>query len=363
MVTALALFSGSLASRVAARVVQCSPAVDKIFLLYFRSPFFEEVDGLRELVRDEWPGVVFRTQSLKNDYRRLVNILPGQPFSLSRSCLSCRTLMLSRAIRFMQRLKADFIVTGELMDNHGLSEQEMERITEDLGISGFVVRPLSARLLPETIPERKGWVDRDLLGSLRAGENDKQEVLLDWGTELGLDAENELGFYPRCKLTVTGFGKRLENLFAEEEFTLNTLKLLEFSIYYKRFPDVKIVLAIDEEEKRKLQTYFLPQDLRVYMPTHAGPMTLVRTNWANKSKGEVEEILSLAARITVTHSNVAHLGGVPVSYRFENDDETQQLNVIPFSSPKEIDKTCFSYPVSSAMYEPMSASIVEKPTK
>jgi tRNA-uridine 2-sulfurtransferase len=362
VVTALALFSGSLASRVAARLVQRSPAVDSVFLLYFRSPFFEEADGLRELVRDEWPGTVFRTQSLKNDYRRLVNILPGQSFSLSRSCLSCRTLMLSRAIRFSQRLKADFIVTGEVKDNHGLSDREMERITEDLGISGFVLRPLSAKLLPETMPELKGWVDRNSLGSLRAGEADEQKGLIDWGRKLGLDAENELGFYPRCKLTLPGFGKRLENLFAEDEFTLNTLKLLEFSVYYKRFPDVKIVLATDEEEKRKLQTYFLPQDLRVYLPTHPGPMTLVRTNWSSKSEREVEEIISLAARITATHSNAAHLAGVLVSYRFENDDETQQLNVIPFDSSKEINKTCFSYQVSSEMYEPMS-SVVEKPAK
>jgi hypothetical protein len=268
--------------------------------------------------------------------------------------------MLSRAIRFSQRLKADFIVTGEVVDNHGLSEREMQRITDDLGISGFVVRPVSAVLLPETIPERKGWIDREVLGSLRAGDTNEQEVLLEWGQRLGLDAKNEVDFYPRCKLTLAGFGKRLEDLFAEEEFTLNTLKLLEFSVYYKRFPDVKIVLATDEEEKRKLQTYFLPQDLRVYLPTHPGPMTLVRTNWANKSEGEVEQIISLAARITATHSNAAHLPGVPVSYRFENDDETQQVNVVPFDSPKEIDKTCFSHQLSSAMHEAMP-SVVEKP--
>ncbi|HDL85057.1 MAG TPA: hypothetical protein ENH11_01790 [Candidatus Acetothermia bacterium] len=346
MVTALALFSGSLASRVAARLVQRSPAVDKIFLLHFRSPFFEEVDGLRELIKNEWPGTVFRTQSLKKDYRRLVNILPGQSFSLLRSCLSCRTLMLSRAIRFMQRLNAEFIITGEVVGHQGLAEQEMERITEDLGIRGLVLRPLSARLLPQTIPEIKGWVDRDLLGDLRDGQTDR---LLDWGSALDLDVKNEVGFYPRCKLTLSGFGKRLENLFSEEVFTLNTLKLLEFSVYYKRSPDVKMVLALDEREKRTLQTYFLPQDLRVYLPTHAGPMTLVRTDWASKSPREIEEIISLAGRITATHSDASHLVAVPVSYRFENDDETQQLNVFPFRSLKEIGKNCFSCRLSSPL--------------
>jgi len=243
-----------------------------------------------------------------------------------------------------------------VVNHHGLSEQEMERITEDLGIRGLVLRPLSARLLPATIPEIKGWVDRDLLLDLRDGEEDR---LLDLGRDLDLDVGNELGFYPRCKLTVSGFGKRLENLFAEEEFTLNTLKLLEFALYYKRSPDVKVVLAVDEDEKRKLQTYFLPQDLRVYLPTHPGPMTLVRTDWSSKSEDEIQEIINLAARITATHCEAAYLASVPVSYRFEQDDETQQLTVLPYRSLKEIDKTCFSCRLSSRLDRHLEA-LVEK---
>jgi len=252
--------------------------------------------------------------------------------------------MLSRAIRFMQRLKADFIVTGEVVDLNGLSEQELQRIAEDLGIMGLVLRPLSAKLLPPTIPEINGWVDRALLDDLRDGETDR---LLMLGRQLDLDVESDIPSYPRCKLTIPGFGKRLENLFAEGAFTLNTLKLLEFNVYYKRSPDVKMVLALDEDEKRTLQNYFLPQDLRVYLPTHPGPMALVRTDWNSKSREEIMEIIKLAGRITATHSNASHLVSVPVSYRFENDDETQQVNVLPFRSSKEIGKECFTCRLSS----------------
>jgi len=141
MVRVLSLFSGSLASRVATCLVERSPEIDEIFLLHFRSPFFDEYDSIRELVKREWLGVSFRTQSLKKDYQRLANIPPGGCFSLKRSCLSCRTLMLSRAIRYMERIEADFIVTGELVGNNELTEKEMERITEDLGIEGVVLRP------------------------------------------------------------------------------------------------------------------------------------------------------------------------------------------------------------------------------
>ncbi len=338
MVSALCLFSGSLACRVAARLVERSPGVDKVSLLHFRSPFFTETAQLRELVKQEWPGVSFRTQSLKNDYRRLANIPPGHPFSLKRSCLSCRTLMLARASRYMERIKADFIVTGEILGCHDLSGIEMEQIDKCLGVRGLVVRPLSAGLLPTSLAEREGWVGCDSLGDLRNGD---QGRLIELAERLDLSATDPMGFDRRCKLTVPGFGERLENLFEEDGFTLNALKLLEFEIYYKQAPDVKIVLATGEEQKRALQTLFLPQDLRVYLPVHPGPMTLVRTDWARKSSAQIREIITLASRITVTHSGAAHPANVQVNYRFENDDETSQLHALPFRSIDEIANHCF----------------------
>ncbi len=344
MVTALCLYSGSLASRVAARLVARSPLVDRTALLHFRSPFFAEDERLREQVKDEWPGVIFRTQSLKKDYRRLANIPPGRPFSLKRSCLSCRTLMLVRAIRYMERIKADFIVTGDLVGRHGLGREELERITEDLGVGGLVVRPLSARLLPPSLPEREGWLNEDALCDLRDGDEARLVAL---ARRLRLSSNDPMNVASRCKLTQPGFGKRLENLFEEDRFTLNALKLLEFSLYYKHPPDVKIVLAVDEEEKRALQTFFLPQDLRVYLPTPRSPLALVRTDWASKSPQEVEEIIVLAARIAVTHSATAPGRSVPVKYRFEKDDETSQLNILPFGSVDEIAQLCFACNVSS----------------
>ena len=337
MVRALSLFSGSLTSRVATRLVERAPGVEEVFLLHFRSPFFDEYEAIRELVKSEWLGVSFRTQSLKKDYRRLANIPPGGCFSLKRSCLSCRTLMLSRAIRYMERIEADFIVTGELVGHNELTEKEMERITEDLGIGGVVLRPLSARLLPPTRPEIEGWINREDLGDLRVKDCDH---LIGFAERLGLSPADSMGSDLRCKLTLPGFGKRLEHLFDEEGFTMNALKLLDFKLYYKRLPDVKIVLATDEEGKRALQNYFLPQDLRVYLPTHRGPMTLVRTNWASKSTVEVLEIIELASRITVTHSEASHLDNVLVNYRFENDDETSRLSVLPFNSVAEIAEYC-----------------------
>ena len=233
----------------------------------------------------------------------------------------------------------------------GLSVGEL---SGHLGLTNSAVSGIADRL------EKEGWVERSRMGELRAGE--EEGILRDLGRALSLDVDSEIGSYPRCKLTRGGFGKRLENLFAEEEFTLNTLKLLDFKMYYKRSPDVKIVLALEEDEKRTLQTYFLPQDLRVYLPTHPGPMTLVRTDWGSKSAEEVEEIIDLAARITATHSEAVQSSIVPVSYRFENDDETQQVNVPPFRSAREISTRCFSARLTSLLSGDLAA-VVEKPAQ
>ena len=85
---------------------------------------------------------------------------------------------------------------------------------------------------------------------------------------------------------------RIINLFDEQGFTLNALRLLDFMLYYKLPPDTKVVLASTEEEKRELQNLYLPQDLRVYPSTPYGPMTLVRADWAAKSPVEQQEIIA-----------------------------------------------------------------------
>lgn len=331
------MFSGSLASRVATRLVERSPGVDEVFLLHFRSPFFEDYDCVREMAKTEWPGVSFRTQSLKKDYRRLASIPPGGCFSLRRSCLNCRRLILTRAVRYMRRIEADFLVTGEVAGDHGLTVDDLERVTGALGIQGVLLRPLCARLLSPTRAEELGWVDRQSLGDLTA---DDAVELRGAARELGLDESDPMSSGLRCRLTTPGFGRRLEMLFEEEGFTMNALKLLDFRLYYKRSPDVSIVLAMDEEEKRALQNYFLPCDLRVYLPIHRGPMTLVRTDWDAKSAAEVRAIIDLAGRITVTHSEAVHLTSVAINYRFESDDETLQSTVVPFESVDEIGEHC-----------------------
>ncbi len=336
MVQAVSLFSGSLASIVATQIVRQMPQVEEVHLLHFRSPFFRDYDRSRELGKELFTGP-FRSQSVKRDFVELTNLIPhGGKYDRRSGCIGCRRLLLQKALRYMDKVGADFLVTGERVGARGVTADDMQRIAEEAGVGDRVLRPLSARLLPPTLPEREGWVDRRRLYGLT---HDRPEDLLRLARELGIEVE---GFPAerRCKLLLPYFGRRLEDFLREQRLTLNGLELLEFPLYYKKPPDVQIVLGCSKEEKKRLQNFFLPGDLRLYVSTGDGPMALVRANWQEKSPEEVLEIIELAARITAMHANVEPCRRVPANYRFENSQETHRIHIAPFSSEKELEKHC-----------------------
>lgn len=334
MVRAVALFSGSLASITAAKLVMDSPHVDDVRLLHFRSPFFRYFSETKALARAMWfPDM--HSQSLKNHYHELTNM--NGSYRLRDCCIGCRSLMLRKGLKVMRRLKADFLVTGEVVGARGLGSEEIRWISEQVGDSGRILRPLSARLLPQTLPQEEGWVGREGLHALTA---DQPEGLVGLASKLGVNVEAFPAEH-RCRLTQTRFGVRLEDLLQEETFSMNSLELLEFTHYYKKSPDVKIVLGCNEEEKRELHNFFLPDDIRLYVPLQNAPMALVRSNWNLKSPQEIAQIVELAGRIAATHSRPRRLRyPVQVHYRFESDPETSRISVSAFSSSREIARHC-----------------------
>ncbi len=352
MAKAIALFSGSLASIVATKLVLQQSHVTEVRILHLRSPLFREYEAIpspnsdtgfshrtvKDIVR-EFCDAPFRSQNVKKDFRELAEIVHrpssngAKGFPLKHACLNCRQLLLKKALRYLKRIGADFIVTGEVVGERGVGAAEIEKLTEQVGAKGLVLRPLSAKLLPETIAEQKGWVDRTTLKGFRASEREKIRAL---ARELGV----EISDFPaqrRCKLTVPYFGPRLGDLLQQKKLTVNSLELLEFPLYYKRPPDVTIVVGRNDEEKRRLQNFFLPEDLRLYLPQR-GPMALVRANWKEKSPGEIAQIIQMAARVAASHLSEKPFGNVQAHWRFESSPETFRISVKPFQSPHELEE-------------------------
>lgn len=124
-------------------------------------------------------------------------------------CLDCKQMMYGKAWREAQRQGADFIATGEVLGQRPMSQnrEAFQRMEKGAGVQGLVVRPLSAKLLPPTIPEQMGLIDRaDMLDF--TGRSRKPQMLLaaQWAIE---DYSTPAG---GCKLTDPQFAERVLRL-------------------------------------------------------------------------------------------------------------------------------------------------------
>lgn len=318
MAQALVLYSGSLASRLALKLAEEIWGLD-VGVVYFRSPFFEEHEGLQRAFRELARRLPFRTKTLKREYLRLALGEGGLPFP----CGACRRVLLLRAARMARRLRAQYIVTGEVVEKGGLGEGELMRLEAQLGLEGYVIRPLSGRLLPPTRAERRGEWPREALFDLRAGDLRGLQAL---AGELGLGGD--LGQARFCSLSDPVYAGRLLAVLREGLPTVNTLRLLGFRHFFFLPPDLKVVVALEPEEQAVLQTLFLPTDVRLYLPMPRSPLVLARAGWAGYTEEERRRAVVQAAGIALAVAGFPGGETCDVCFRFEWEEETKRLLIV-----------------------------------
>ncbi|MEE8576994.1 MAG: hypothetical protein V3T31_07040, partial [candidate division Zixibacteria bacterium] len=129
-------------------------------------------------------------------------------------CVDCRVMMLNEAKEYMEMIGADFIVTGEVMGQRPFSQvkNKMDLVIREAGLKGKLLRPLSARRLPETEPETSGMVDRSQLEGI-TGRSRKRQIEL--AEEFGLDDYPSSG--SGCLLTDESYSRRLHDLLSHTD--------------------------------------------------------------------------------------------------------------------------------------------------
>jgi hypothetical protein len=291
-----------------------------------------------------FPLLPFRSYTLKREYLRLEVDGDGLPFP----CGTCRQILLRKAARVARRLRAELVITGEVVGRGGLGPAELALLDAQSGLSGRVLRPLSARLLPFTWAE-EGHLKRDVFGNIAVGERGRLlRLVRDLRVTVGIEGR-------RCLLSEPRFAMRMAQLLSEGPPTVNTLGLLEFEHFYHIPPGLKVVVAVGQEECDRLQSLFLPTDVRLYLPIPHSPLALVRVDWSCLCPADRLQAVALAARITLTvaglprgikpseepeaKSRIIPRGRPPggaheVNFRYEWEDETQRIRVLPLSEER-----------------------------
>jgi len=291
---AIALLSGGLDSTLAVKLILDQGI--EVEALNFVTPFCTcNRKGRCEArhVADEL-GIPCKTISLTEGFFRVIREPRYGYGSGMNPCLDCRILMFSRARERMEEIGAAFVFTGEVLGQRPMSQhrQAMRIIDRESGLDGRLLRPLSARLLEPTIPEKEGLVDREKLLAIQGRSRKPQMALAE---------EYGIADYPcpagGCLLTDPGFARRMRDLVRfRPDFDLNDVNLLKVGRHFRLSPGAKAVVGRNEEENRRLQILARQGDFLFEVKGCGSPITLLR--------GEAgEEEIHLAAAITARYSD------------------------------------------------------------
>jgi tRNA-specific 2-thiouridylase len=210
-------------------------------------------------------------------------------------CLDCKGFMVRKALQWIEQNDFDFIITGEVIGQRPMSQRKdtMPVVARESGAGDRLLRPLCAKHLPETLPEREGWVNREQLHDF-SGRTRKPQMAM--AEQMGFEdyAQPAGGC---CFLTDEQYSKKFVDLWesrGNRDYELDDIMLLKVGRHIRPAKHYKLIIGREEGENKFLSGY-RKQFANIKTVSHAGPLVLV--------DGEPsEEDLEFAARITARYS-------------------------------------------------------------
>ncbi|MDQ1262858.1 MAG: tRNA-uridine 2-sulfurtransferase, partial [Euryarchaeota archaeon] len=167
MMKAIILLSGGLDSTLAAELMSREGL--ELIAVNFKTPFClcdRHSSGLgcgsiARRVADSL-GIELKIINATEDFLKVLE-KPAHGYGANMNpCIDCRILFFKKSRELMEQSGSSFIITGEVLGQRPMSQfrRQMNLIEREAGLEGLVVRPLSAKLLAPTIPEKNGWISR-----------------------------------------------------------------------------------------------------------------------------------------------------------------------------------------------------------
>jgi tRNA U34 2-thiouridine synthase MnmA/TrmU len=307
MAKAIALFSGGLDSTLAILTV-LRQGID-VTAITFLTHFGCGITNKSSCSKDSFPAAEKFGFEVKLCHLgdKFIGIVKNPKYGHGRNmnpCIDCRILMLKEAKELMNMTGTDFIITGEVIGQRPMSQMRrtLALIDKEAGLSGIILRPLSAKLFEPTISEINGLVDRDKLHNFH-GRSRKQQMTL--AKELGLTD------YPMpaggCLLTEPNYSFRLSELL---KYNLSPspkdLHLLRTGRHFRLSPSCKAIIGRDEKDNDKIGSLAGEGDYILSVENFGSPVTLLTGD-------DSKDFINLVAAICARYSDAKHLPSVDVS--------------------------------------------------
>ncbi len=285
------MLSGGLDSILAVKIM-LEMGVDVIaynYVIPFHPSRGDKAQGAREVA--ERFGIELVVEEASQDF---IEMLKRPRFGIgkgSNPCIDCRIFVMKRAGLIMEKRRADFVFTGEVVGSRPMSQriEAMKIIEEESGLKGKLLRPLSSRFFEPTQVELAGLIDRDKLPNIQGRSRKMQMQLAE---------EYDIGPYPGpaggCTLTEPQFAFKLLDAFEHGEDDINEIEILRIGRHFRLPSGAKVISGRDQEENEALLEYFKDGDELIEVVDFGSPLTILR----KAGEGDCER----AAQITIAYS-------------------------------------------------------------
>jgi len=264
---ALALFSGGLDSILSVELIRKQDI--KVIPIFFESPFFK-ADKVKNIAKKlGWKVFI---EELKEQYLKIVE---NPDFGYGKNinpCIDCHAFMFKRLGDMLSDFEADFLISGEVLGQRPKSQNKvpLATVSNASGYKDLIVRPLSQKLLPDTKPIRKGWVEKNKLLDIKGRSRKRQQAL---AKEYGIDYFLSTG--GGCSLTDRHFCRRVKDLMDHDMWTYKYVKFLTWGRHFRLDKNTKLVLGRDEQENTELSKLLDEGIIALKAAEYTGPLGIL----------------------------------------------------------------------------------------
>ena len=315
-VRGLGLCSGGLDSMLSAIVLREQGI--EVEWIAFETPFFSSAKARKA---SRLTGIPLTVRPIFGEYMTMLRNPPAGYGRQMNPCMDCHTLMFRLAGDLMREKGFDFLFSGEVLGQRPMSQtkQSLRYVEKHSGLGGYILRPLSAKLLPETIPEQQGLVDRERLLDIH-GRGRKDQIAL--AKKFGLSD------YPApaggCLLTDKGFSRRLKDLFDHSPApTENEIHLLKYGRHFRLNPQAKLIVGRTEKDNEGILHHHDPyRDVVIDVRDYPSPIGLL-------PGGADERTVFLAASICIGYSKAPKIAPVEMVVKRPGGEQIIQAIGLP----------------------------------
>jgi tRNA-uridine 2-sulfurtransferase len=321
---AIALISGGLDSMLAAKmIIDQGIYVEGInFFTGFAGGNTENIIGTPRWAAEKL-GIKLNVVDISEEYKNIV-IDPKYGYGAHLNpCLDCKIFMVRKTREWLEKNHFDFIITGEVIGQRPKSQlKHMLPIVErDSAAHDILVRPLSAKHLKPTLPEREGWINRELLEDI-SGRSRKKQIALTKTLELREYTQPAGGC---CFLINNCFSNRLRDLWQmrnKKDYSPEDIVLLKIGRHLRPVPHFKMIMGRNEKENNLLESY-KNNHMHLISKSHKGPLVLIDGVF------KTDNDINLAARITARYCSRPEQSNIQILLSKSLANEDIILNVLP----------------------------------